>query len=285
VRTGGHAVLEEVRLVIEPGSQVAIVGASGAGKSTLVGLLLGWHRAGDGEVLLDGEVLVPAAFATWRSRIAWVDPTVQLFNRRFAQNLLYGSEDGVHELSTAIEQADLREVLERLPDGMQTMMGEGGALVSGGEGQRVRIGRAWLRRDVRLVLLDEPFRGLARDRREILLERARAHWSGATLLCVTHDVTSTLAFSRVLVIDGGRVVEDGDPRALACTVGSRYHEMLAAEQMVRENLWASPSWRRFRVDQGAVVEQRQREYDDEGRLVAAELEAAGVAEAALGPAP
>jgi len=272
VRAGGHAVLEDVRLQLAPGEQIAVVGESGAGKSTLVGLLLGWHRAGEGELLLDGKLLTPRDLAHWRKRTAWVDPAVQLFNRRFAENLLYGSEDGLGDIASAIEDADLREVLERLPDGMQTMMGEGGALVSGGEGQRVRLGRAWLRQEVRLVLLDEPFRGLARDRRAILLERARHHWAGATMICVTHDVSSTLAFGRVLVVDKGRIVEDGDPRELACSVSSRYHAMLTAEQFVRESLWASRQWRRFRVEHGTVSEQVPPEWQDEPSLVAAELE-------------
>jgi ABC-type bacteriocin/lantibiotic exporter with double-glycine peptidase domain len=254
VRAGGHSVLESVGLKLAAGEQVAVVGASGAGKSTLVGLLLGWSRAGEGQIFLDGKLLAPKELAYWRGHTAWVDPSVQLFNRRFAENLLYGSEEGISDIATAIDQAELREVLERLPDGMQTMMGEGGALVSGGEGQRVRIGRAWLRRDVRLVLLDEPFRGLGREQRGILLERARRHWAGATMICVTHDVSSTLAFDRVLVVDKGRVVEDGAPRALSADASTRYHSMLTAEQFVRENLWASQQWRHFSVDDGKIEE-------------------------------
>ena len=72
---------------------------------------------------------------------------------------------------------------------------------------------------------------------------------------MTHDVSDTLGFPRVLVVDAGRIVEDGDPRALARTAGSRYERMLSAEQSVREGLWASPSWRRIRVENGTVVEQ------------------------------
>src|SRR5581483_7356064 len=98
------------------------------------------------------------------------------------------------------EEADLDEVLARLPTGLQTRLGEGGALLSGGEGQRVRFGRAVVRGDARLVILDEAFRGLERPRRRALLERARARWRGATLLCITHDVEDTLTFDRVLVV-------------------------------------------------------------------------------------
>ena len=108
-----------------------------------------------------------------------------------------------------LDQAALRDVLEGLPEGLQSHLGEGGSLVSGGEGQRVRFGRALMRRQARLVILDEPFRGLDRTRRRELLARARAWWSQATLLWITHDVAETRAFDRVLVIEDGRIVEDG----------------------------------------------------------------------------
>jgi len=267
VRAGGHTVLADVTLDIAPGSQIGIVGESGAGKSTLLGLLLGWHRPAAGAIRLDGRTLTARDLAFWRRRTAWVDPAVQLFNRPLVQNLVYGSERGATDIARAIEDADLRAVLERLPEGMQTLLGEGGALVSGGEGQRVRLARAWLRTDVNLVLLDEPFRGLDREKRRVLLERARAHWAGATMICVTHDVADTLVFNRVLVVEGGQIVEDGDPRALALDMGSRYSAMLANEQFVRERLWASPDWRHVRVEDGQIIEQSEGDWLDLPRLI------------------
>src|SRR5262249_30348436 len=150
--------------------------------------------------------------------------------------------------------SDLRRVLEKLPDGLQTKLGEGGALVSGGEGQRVRLGRAMLRENARLVILDEPFRGLDRDKRRALLRRARELWAGATLLCITHDIGETLDFERVLVVEGGRIVEDGSPRSLTCQADSRYNCLLQAEAAVRSGLWAKAEWRRLRMDGGRLVE-------------------------------
>jgi ABC-type transport system involved in cytochrome bd biosynthesis fused ATPase/permease subunit len=152
-----------------------------------------------------------------------------------------------------IEAADLRRLLEKLPDGLQTRLGEGGALVSGGEGQRVRLGRAMLRPGARLVILDEPFRGLDRERRRELLRRARAWWCDATLLCITHDVGETLDFERVLVVEDGRIVEDGAPRELAARP-SRYHDLLEAEEAVRTGLWASAEWRRLWLEGGRLGE-------------------------------
>jgi ATP-binding cassette subfamily B protein len=255
VRAGGHLILDEIDLQIEAGSHVAIVGSSGAGKSSFVGLLLGWHKAAGGRVLVDGEELSGARLAQLRGETAWVDPAIQLWNRSLIDNLRYGStEDGASPFGEVIESADLGRVLENLPDGLQTKLGEGGALVSGGEGQRVRLGRAMLRDDARLVILDEPFRGLDRDKRRALMTRARELWRNATLLCVTHDVGETMSFERVLVVEGGEIVEDDSPQALASKSDSRYSRLLQAEDSVRSGLWANDQWRRLSMEGGRVIE-------------------------------
>jgi len=255
VRAAGHTILEEVSLEIAPGSQVAVVGPSGAGKSTLIGTLLGWHRPSSGRVLVDGEPLSGERLQALRQSTAWVDPAVQIWNRSLLDNLRYGAEDDLSlPVDQAIRQADLVSVLRKLPQGLQTLLGEGGGLVSGGEGQRVRLARALVRPGVRLALFDEPFRGLDRGQRRELLARARRLFQGITFLCVTHDVGETLDFERVLVIENGRVVEDGAPAALAAEAGSRYGELLAAEQDVRSGMWGSAVWRRLVMDRGRLTE-------------------------------
>jgi len=110
-----------------------------------------------------------------------------------------------------------------------------------------------LRPDVRLVILDEPFRGLDFEQRSVLLSRAREHWKDATLLSVSHHIAETMSFERVLVIDEGRVVEDGNPRQLALDEGSRFCAMLKAEQMVTEGLWASAEWRHLKLERGELI--------------------------------
>ncbi|MFL6198368.1 MAG: ATP-binding cassette domain-containing protein [Thermoanaerobaculia bacterium] len=250
VRAGGHTILEGIDLEIGPGEQIAIVGPSGAGKSTLVGVLLGWHRPAAGRVLVEGEALGGERLERLRRETAWVDPAVQIWNRSLLENLRYGN--GSVSTDRAIEEADLADVLRKLPDGLQTQLGEGGGLVSGGEGQRVRLGRALLRPGARLAILDEPFRGLDRERRRELLARSRRLWQGATLLCVTHDVGETLDFGRVLVVEAGRIVEDGPPAELAERPGSRYRALLDAEREVREGLWESEVWRRLRMEGGRL---------------------------------
>jgi ABC-type transport system involved in cytochrome bd biosynthesis fused ATPase/permease subunit len=257
VSAGGHTILEEINLRIERGEHVAIIGASGAGKSSLLGLLLGWYRAAEGSVLVDGAALEGDHLDQLRKDTAWVDPAVQLWNRSLFVNLCYGNPESM-PTADLLEQAELRHLLEKLPDGLQTELGESGGLVSGGEGQRVRFGRALLRREVRLALLDEPFRGLDRHQRRKLLARARRHWDSATLLCVTHDVGETLGFPRALVVENGKIVEDGAPAELARQANSRYRALLEAEESVREGSWSGGHWRHLRLEDGRLVEELQR---------------------------
>jgi ABC-type bacteriocin/lantibiotic exporter with double-glycine peptidase domain len=254
---GGHTILEDINLQIAPGEQVAIVGASGAGKSTLLGLLLGWHQLHEGQMQVDGTVLHAQTQEALRHSTAWVDPAIQIWNQSFIDNLHYACHgDAPERMAEVLDQAQLRRVLQQLPEGLQTYLGESGALLSGGEGQRLRLARALMQSPVRLALLDEPFRGLDRNQRQALLLQARHWWRQATLLCVTHDVAETLAFDRVLVVEGGRILEDGAPTQLAQT-RSRYRELLDAETAVREHMWHGTHWRRLRVDAGRLVEQPQ----------------------------
>lgn len=254
VRAGGHTILKKLDLIVEAGSHVAIVGPSGAGKSSLVGLLLGWHRAASGQVLIDGAPIDGAVLDQLRRQTAWVDPAVHLWNRSFYENLHYGAPlNPSFSLGQVIQEADLRLVLENLPDVLQTQLGEGGSLLSGGEGQRVRFGRAMMRSEARLVILDEPFRGLTREKRREFLARTRDLWKDATILCISHDVSETTGFERVLVVEDGRVVEDGKPGALASRVNSRYKALLEAEEAVLQGLWSGATWRRLRLDRGRLV--------------------------------
>jgi ATP-binding cassette subfamily B protein len=255
VRAGGNTLLAGVSARIAPGTHVAVVGPSGAGKSTLVGTLLGWHRPAEGALRVDGRALDGEALDALRATTAWLEPAVQLWNRTLLENLLYGAGEGAMAgVDEALEDAELHPVLDRLPHGLQTPLGEGGGLLSGGEGQRVRLGRALLRPGARLVVVDEPFRGLDHGQRARLLEAVRRRWRRATLFCVTHDLAETRAFDRVLVIEGGRLVEDGEPACLAADPASRYAALLRAEAEGAAATWGHPAWRRLRLAGGRLAD-------------------------------
>ena len=252
VLAAGRPVLRDLTVRIEPGEHVAVVGASGAGKSTLLGLVLGLRRPAAGSLLIDGAPLTRERLPGLRARCAWVDPEARLWNRSLLENLRYGAGDDAPALDAVLDQAALLDVLRAMPAGLQTRLGEGGALVSGGEGQRVRLGRAMHRPDATLALLDEPFRGLDRAARATLLARARALWSAATLICVTHDIDETAGFDRVLVLDGGRIVEDGPPGALDADATSHYRRLREADRAMRERAWGGVAWRRITLDRASL---------------------------------
>lgn len=248
----GHKILDKIDLDIPAGSHVAIVGPSGAGKSSLIGLLLGWLATKSGQLLLNG---LPLNAADVRRRAAWVDPAIQLWNQSLYDNLMFGSSGSAQAAGEAVDAAHLRTVLQDLPSGLQTVLGEGGGRLSGGEGQRVRLARAILRTDARLVLLDEPFRGLDRELRQQLLTEVRHRWAQSTLLCVTHDLAETRSFDRVLVIEDGRVVEQGTPADLLASEFSRYRALVKAEEELRVGLWNPRYWRRIKIHSGRLSEE------------------------------
>jgi ABC-type multidrug transport system fused ATPase/permease subunit len=253
VHAGGNTVLSDINLRIPAGQHVAIIGSSGAGKSTLVSLLLGWHRPSQGRILCEGEELSEQLLPHLRERTAWVDPSVQLFNRSLYDNLLFGSREAAGFVDDALTDATLQELSQRLPEGLRTVLGEGGGRLSGGEAQRVRLARALLKTNPGLVICDEPFRGLDRRQRSELMASARRKWSLSTLLCVTHDIGETRAFPRVLVIEGGRIVEDGAPRELAQRANSHYAKLLIAERDFAASLHTR-AWRRLRLSGGSLEE-------------------------------
>ena len=255
VVAGGHVILENLDLSIKPGEHIAVVGLSGAGKSSLASLLLGWHKPQSGTVMVDGAPLDAERLSQLRHHTAWIAPEVHLFQASLLDNLNYGNgSDSTGRVGLAIQGTDLLSVLERLPNGLQTALGESGAMVSGGEGQNVRIGRAMARPDVRLAILDEPARGLDREARRSLLARSRRHFAKATMIFVTHDVPDTLDFQRVLVIEQGRIIEQGSPCELYEKTDSRYRALCDQETITHQRLWSGSTWRHLKMSSGVLNE-------------------------------
>ncbi len=251
---GGQTLLKIDSLYIPPGQHVAIVGPSGAGKSTLASLALGFHHLAEGTAAVDGHPLTRARMDVLRQSIAWVDPAAQIWNTSFLENLEYAAAGSVRrDMLATLEASDLLGVLDGMDRGLDTAVGADGRLLSGGEGQRLRLGRALLRKDIRLAVFDEAFRGLERDTRKRLALHARIALQRATMLFVSHDISHALDFERVLVIDGGRIVEDGHPLVLS-GVDSRFRDLIEAERNMLGETWAPRFWRRLRVARGVVTE-------------------------------
>jgi ABC-type bacteriocin/lantibiotic exporter with double-glycine peptidase domain len=250
LRATSRDLLQPTSLRIAPGEHVALVGTSGAGKSTLLALALGLADPSDGEVTVDGVSLAGGGAQALWPHVAWVDPQVRIWNRDLHDNISpLGDEERVASL---IRAAELDAVAARVTD---ATLGADGGLLSGGEGQRVRLARALDRQRVRLAVLDEPLRGLDRGQRHRLLATARERWHDVTLLCATHDVGEALGFDRILVLEDGAVVADGSPDDLLAAPGAPLRAMLEAEQALRDELDAGRGWRRLRVADGTLREE------------------------------
>jgi ABC-type bacteriocin/lantibiotic exporter with double-glycine peptidase domain len=239
---GAQRVLAELDVTIGAGERVAIVGESGSGKSSFLGALSGWHTISDGRLLIDGTDADATLLQALRQRSALVDPETYLWNRELYANVVYGvPADAAPAIDMALDASELVFDLEKMGDGLATQVGENGSRLSGGESQRLRIARALIRSNARLVLLDEPFAGMDADQRERMRRSALERWPDATLLWVSHHVRETATFPRVLVFERGRIVEDGAP-AVLLNQASRYAAMVAAEDDLNARLRRTP-WR------------------------------------------
>ena len=203
------AALDGFSLHIRAGETVAVVGPSGAGKSTLFQLAERFYDPQDGAVLLDGVDLRHADPAQVRARLAMVPQETVIFGASARDNLRYGRwEASDAELWDAAEAANAAEFLRRLPDGLDTFLGEGGARLSGGQRQRITIARALLR-DSPLLLLDEATSALDAESERLVQQALERLMTGRTTLVIAHRLATVRAAERIVVMDSGRIVEEG----------------------------------------------------------------------------
>jgi ATP-binding cassette subfamily B protein len=213
------AVLDGVSFAVRAGEKVAIVGPSGAGKSTIFHLLLRFYDPKAGAVAFDGVPISDADPRELRLRIALVPQDTAIFGASIAENIRFGKPDATAaEIARAAEQAAAAEFIMRLPEGYDTLVGERGVTLSGGQRQRIAIARAILR-NAPLLLLDEATSSLDAES-ETLVQTALARlMQERTTLVIAHRLATVLSCDRILVMDQGRIVEEGTHESLAAQGG------------------------------------------------------------------
>ena len=213
------AALHDFSLAVAPGETVAVVGPSGAGKSTLFQLLQRFYDPDAGRVTLDGVPLRDADPAAVRARIAMVPQDTVIFAASARDNLRYGEPDADDAaIWHAAEAANAADFLRALPDGLDTYLGEGGARLSGGQRQRVAIARALLR-DAPVLLLDEATSALDAESERLVQQALERLMAERTTLVIAHRLATVRAAGRIVVMDGGRIVEEGTHAALTASGG------------------------------------------------------------------
>jgi ATP-binding cassette subfamily B protein len=213
------AALEDFSLHVRPGETLAVVGPSGAGKSTLFQLALRFYDPEGGAVLIDGVPLVEADPFEARARISVVPQETVIFAASARDNLRYGrwgASDA--ELWAAAEAANAAEFLRKLPEGLDTYMGEGGARLSGGQRQRIAIARAVLR-DAPLLLLDEATSALDAESEQLVQASLERLMKDRTTMVIAHRLATVRAADRIVVMENGRIVEEGTHDSLQAKGG------------------------------------------------------------------
>lgn len=225
--TDGNAktkVFDNFNLHIPAGQRVGLVGRSGAGKTTLTKLLLRLSDIQEGEILIDGQNVAKGTQQSLRRQVAYVPQEALLFHRTIAENIAYARPDAsMDEIREAARQANALEFIERLPQGFDTVTGERGIKLSGGQRQRVAIARAMLA-NAPILVLDEATSALDSESEKLVQDALEKLMQGRTSIVVAHRLSTVASLDRIVVLDQGKIVEDG-PHAELIAQGGEYAQL------------------------------------------------------------
>jgi ATP-binding cassette subfamily B multidrug efflux pump len=220
----GRRVIDDLTLTVAPGEKIGLVGRSGAGKSTLVNLLLRFHDLESGRILVDGQDIAHVTQDSLRAHIGMVTQDTSLMHRSVADNIAYGRPDaGEIAIRAAAERAEAHDFIQTLGDasgrrGYQAHVGERGVKLSGGQRQRIAIARVMLK-DAPILLLDEATSALDSEVEAAIQASLYRLMEGKTVIAIAHRLSTIAAMDRLIVLDNGRVVEEGDHRTLLARGG------------------------------------------------------------------
>lgn len=214
--------LNHLNLHVKQGETIALVGESGAGKSTVLNLVIGFHLADGGKVLLDGNDMREIDLRTYRKHLAVVPQTSILFSGTIRENITYGNEHvSDEELERVIKAANLTDLMESLPNGVDTMVGEHGGKLSGGQRQRIAIARALIR-DPEVIVLDEATSALDSISEKLIQEALENLTKGRTTFIVAHRLSTIRDADKIAVLADGHCVEYGTFEELMARKGEFY---------------------------------------------------------------
>ena len=220
----GRGGVQDLSLRVYPGEKIGIVGASGAGKSTLVSLLLRLYDAEKGRVLIDGTDVATVTQESLRRQIGMVTQETAMFNRTARQNILYGNPDATEaQMIAAARAAEAHDFILHLRDhsgnqGYDAFLGERGVKLSGGQRQRIALARAFLK-DAPILVLDEATSALDSEVEAAIQSALLRVMQGKTVLAIAHRLSTIAAMDRIIVLDDGRIVEQGSHAALLAQNG------------------------------------------------------------------